>query len=53
MCGCIARVCFVLLGFTGVVVERPERGSVCAGRGCVCACVFTMAARFSWFIVIS
>lgn len=41
MRGCIARVCFVLLGLQVlVVVERPQRGSVYKkGEFCVCVCV--------------
>lgn len=46
-CGCIARVCFVLLRFTGVAFVCPSRGSVCAGR----VCVFTMAATVFLFVM--
>lgn len=54
MCGCIARVCFVLLRFTGVVVERQQRGGDCesvdAGRWCVFVCLQWLP-RFPSFIV--
>lgn len=49
MCGCIARVCFVLFRLK-VVAERRCLGKVWMQEG---VCMFTMAATFSCFIVIS